>query len=177
MRLRMLGPEDAEAMLALRVRNREHFLTGEPVHDEAFFTLEGQRKALRAAAEQHAEGTRVLFGVVDDDGALAGYVALSQIFRGAFQNAYLGYAIDRDRTGRGLATAAVRAALEHAWAIGLHRVQANVIPENVASRRVLEKNGFRHEGRALRYLHIGGRWADHDMFAITADEWPRPSGR
>ncbi len=176
MRLRMLGPEDAEAMLELRLRNREHFLTGEPIHDAAFFTVEGQRKALHAAVEQREAGTRVLFGILEDDG-IAGYVALSQIFRGAFQNAYLGYAVDHERCGRGLATAAVRATLEHAWAIGLHRVQANVIPGNAGSRRVLEKNGFRHEGRALRYLHIGGRWADHDMFAITAEEWPAGPAR
>jgi ribosomal-protein-alanine N-acetyltransferase len=173
MRLRPLGPDDAEAMLVLRVRNRRHFLTGEPVQDDAFFTLEGQRAALRAAATDRAAGTRLLFGIYEGT-ELRGYVALSQIFRGAFQNAYLGYAVDRERSGRGLATAAVREALEHAWSIGLHRVQANVIPGNAASRRVLEKNGFRHEGRALRYLHIGGRWADHDMFAITVEEWPPP---
>jgi [ribosomal protein S5]-alanine N-acetyltransferase len=171
MRLRALGPDDADAMLAMRLRNREHFLSGEPIHGDAFFTIEGQRSALRQAAAEHADGTRILLGIFDQS-ELAGYVALSQIFRGAFQNAYLGYAVDRERCGRGLATGAVRGALEHAWSIGLHRVQANVIPDNAASRRVLEKNGFRHEGRALRYLHIGGRWADHDMFAVTVEEWP-----
>jgi [ribosomal protein S5]-alanine N-acetyltransferase len=171
MRLRALGPDDAEAMLGLRLRNREHFLSGEPAHEESFFTLAEQRAVLRTAAAERAAGTRLLFGVFEDD-ELAGYVALSQIFRGGFQNAYLGYAVDHDRCGRGLATAAVRDAVEHAWSIGLHRVQANVLPENAASRRVLEKNGFRPEGRALRYLHIGGRWADHDMFAVTVEEWP-----
>jgi [ribosomal protein S5]-alanine N-acetyltransferase len=169
MRVRPLGPDDAPAMLELRLRNREHFLTGEPAREEAFFTLERQRATLAAAEAERRIGTRVLFGVFDDD-ALAGYVVLSQIFRGAFQNAFLGYAIDRDRTGHGLATAAVAAALEHAWELRLHRVQANIVPENVASRRVLEKNGFRYEGLALRYLHIGGRWADHAMYAITAEE-------
>jgi ribosomal-protein-alanine N-acetyltransferase len=169
MRVRPLGPDDAPAMLDLRLRNREHFLTGEPAREPEFFTLERQRATLAAAETERRIGTRVLLGVFDDD-ALAGYVALSQIFRGAFRNAYLGYAIDRERTGRGLATAAVAAALEHAWQIDLHRIQANVVPENVASRRVLEKNGFRCEGLALRYLHIGGRWADHAMYAITVEE-------
>jgi [ribosomal protein S5]-alanine N-acetyltransferase len=169
MRVRPLGPDDAAAMLELRLRNREHFLSGEPVHEPAFFTLERQRATLAAAEAERRMGTRVLLGVFDD-GTLAGYVALSQIFRGAFQNAYLGYAIDHERTGRGLATAAVAEALEHAWSIDLHRVQANVVPGNAASRRVLEKNGFRYEGLALRYLHIGGGWADHAMYAITVEE-------
>lgn len=169
MHLRPLDPSDAQAMLDLRLRNREHFLTGEPLRPDSWFTLDAQRRALEAAAQERAAGTRELFGVIEDD-VVAGYVSLSQIFRGAFQSCYLGYAIDRERSGEGLGTAAVAAAVEHAWEIGLHRVQANVIPTNTGSRRVLEKNGFRHEGTALRYLHIGGRWADHDMFAKTVEE-------
>ena len=170
MDLLVLDRTHAPEMLELRLRNREHFLTGEPVRPDRFFTLEGQREALAAAEDERAAGTRLLFGVADG-GELAGYVALSQIFRGSFQNAYLGYAIDVEHGGRGLATAAVGAAVGHAWEIGLHRVQANVLPENVASRRVLEKNAFRHEGTALRYLNVGGRWADHDMYAVTVEEF------
>lgn len=169
MHLRPLDPSDAQAMLDLRLRNREHFLTGEPLRPDSWFTLDAQRRALEAAQQERAAGTRELFGVIEDD-EVAGYVSLSQIFRGAFQSCYLGYAIDREHSGQGLGTAAVGAAVEHAWEIGLHRVQANVIPTNTGSRRVLEKNGFRHEGTALRYLHIGGRWADHDMFAKTVEE-------
>jgi [ribosomal protein S5]-alanine N-acetyltransferase len=169
MRVRPLGPDDAAAMLELRQRNREHFLTGEPVREASFFTLEHQRAVLTAAEAERRAGRRVLLGVLDGD-ELAGYVALSEIVRGAFQNAYLGYAIDREHTGRGLATAAVADALDRAWSLGLHRVQANVMPQNTASRRVLEKNGFRREGMALRYLQIRGRWADHEMHAITVEE-------
>jgi ribosomal-protein-alanine N-acetyltransferase len=167
--LRPLMPDDAEIVLELRRHNRRHFLTGEPEHDDRFFTLPVQRQQLELLAGERLAGTREQFGVFVDD-ALAGYVSLSQIFRGAFQNAYLGYAIDRDHVGRGLATQAIQLAVEHAWAIGLHRVQANVAPTNGASRRALEKNRFRHEGTALRYLHIGGAWTDHDMFAKTAEE-------
>lgn len=169
MQLRPLRPDDAQAMLDLRIRNREHFLTGEPLRDDSWFTLAAQQRALETLEQERAAGTREVFGVVVD-GTIVGYAALSQIFRGAFQSCYLGYAIDRDHNGRGLATEAVRATVEHAWEIGLHRVQANVIPRNTGSRRVLEKNGFRQEGTALRYLHIGGRWEDHDMFAKTVEE-------
>jgi ribosomal-protein-alanine N-acetyltransferase len=167
--LRPLLPDDADLVLDMRRRNREHFLTGEPAREDEFFTLRAQQHQLHMLASERERGTREQFGIFVD-GTLAGYVALGQIFRGAFQNAFLGYAIDRDHTGRGLASAAIGRAVEHAWAIGLHRVQANVATTNRASMRVLEKNGFRHEGTALRYLHIGGAWTDHEMFAKTAEE-------
>ena len=170
MDLRPLTTADADAVLALRAAHREHFLTGEPVRAESWFTLRSQREALAVLEDERATGTREQFGVFTDDRELVGYVSLSQIFRGAFLNAYLGYAIHRDHVGRGLATAAVAGMTEHAWRLGLHRVQANVATTNAASRRVLEKNGFRHEGTALRYLNIGGAWTDHHMFAKTADE-------
>jgi [ribosomal protein S5]-alanine N-acetyltransferase len=167
--LRPLLPGDVDAVLAMRLRNRTHFLTGEPEREDEFFTEVAQRQALDALARDRLAGTREQFGVFVD-GRLAGYVSLSQIFRGGFQNCYLGYAIDRDHTGRGLATAAIAAAVEHAWSLGLHRVQANVATTNHASMAALRKNGFRHEGTALRYLHIGGGWTDHEMFAKTVEE-------
>jgi ribosomal-protein-alanine N-acetyltransferase len=167
--LRPLVPSDVDAVVAMRLRNRTHFLTGEPEREDEFFTPNGQLRALEALAAERAAGTREQYGVFVD-GALVGYVALSQIFRGAFQNCFLGYAIDHEHTGRGLATAAIAEAVDHAWSLGLHRVQANVATTNRASMRALERNGFRHEGTALRYLHIGGRWTDHEMFAKTAEE-------
>jgi ribosomal-protein-alanine N-acetyltransferase len=168
--LRPLTVDDAAAVLELRVRNREHFLTGEPVRDDAFYTLAAQQALLDTLAAERAAGTREQFGVFTAGGVLAGYVSLGQIFRGAFQNAYLGYAIGRDHTGRGLATAAVSAAVAEAWRLGLHRVQANVATSNRASQRVLEKCGFRHEGTALHYLHIGGAWTDHHLYARTVED-------
>jgi len=99
-------------------------------------------------------------------------VTLGGVLRGAFQNAYLGYWIDKDQQGRGLMTEAVRAATAFAFtAVGLHRVQAAVMPRNGASLRVLEKVGYRREGMAERYLCIAGRWEDHALFAMTAEEW------
>ena len=167
--LRPLILDDAQAMLDLRRRNREHFLTGEPIRDDRFFTLEAQRAQLRGLVAERAAGTREQFGVLED-GAIVGYVSLSQVVRGAFQNAFLGYAIGRDHSGRGIGTAAVGAAVQEAWRMRLHRVQANVATTNLASQRVMEKNAFRLEGTALRYLHIGGAWTDHHMYALTVEE-------
>ena len=81
--------------------------------------------------------------------------------------------------GRGLATEGVRALLDIAFSpepegLGLHRVQANVMPSNAASLRVVEKVGLRQEGAAERYLRIAGRWEDHLMFAVTTEERTSP---
>jgi ribosomal-protein-alanine N-acetyltransferase len=108
----------------------------------------------------------------EDEARVIGRIALGGVLRGAFQNAYLGYWIDWQHQGRGLATEAVRATTAFAFsAAGLHRIQAAVMPRNHGSLRVLEKAGYRREGVAQRYLCIAGRWEDHVLFANTAEEW------
>ncbi len=107
-----------------------------------------------------------------DDRRIIGRVALGGVLRGAFQNAYLGYWIDEEHQRRGLMTEAVRAATTFAFgALGLHRVQAAIMPHNRGSLRVAEKAGYRREGVAERYLCIAGRWEDHVLYAVTAEEW------
>jgi ribosomal-protein-alanine N-acetyltransferase len=131
------------------------------------------RAVLRHRREWRQGQTYVLLVVPrSDETIVIGRVALGGVLRGAFQNAYLGYWIDADRQNRGLMTEAVRAATTFAFGFArLHRVQAAVMPSNGASRRVLEKAGFRCEGLAHRYLCIAGRWEDHFVFAVTAEEW------
>jgi ribosomal-protein-alanine N-acetyltransferase len=107
-----------------------------------------------------------------ENGSITGRVTLGRVTRGAFQNAYLGYWMDRDLQGRGYMTEAVRAATTFAFTVlQLHRVQAAIMPRNVASIRVAEKCGFRREGFALRYLEIAGTWEDHELYAVTREEW------
>ncbi len=89
---------------------------------------------------------------------------------GPFRSAFLGYAIDEAHAGHGYATRAVSWIIDAAFEHGLHRVQAAVVPENEASKRVLGKARFRYEGTALRYLSVDGRWRDHDIFAITVED-------
>ncbi len=101
-----------------------------------------------------------------------GRIALSNIVRGAAQYATIGYSVDQSHNGKGYATEAVRQAVAFAFRdAGLHRVRGAVMPDNPASARVLLKAGFRPEGHFLRYLRINGRWADHDIYAITEEDW------
>ena len=169
--LRLPEAGDVEAFLDLVVRNREHFRPYEPRRPPAYFTLAGQRDQIAAAQRQARLGERYEFGIWTPDGAgLVGRISLGGISRGALQNAYLGYGVDIEHGGQGIATQAVKLAVEIAFEeLGLHRVQAAVVPENTASARVLEKAGFREEGLARRYLFLDGQWKDHRMFALTND--------
>ena len=109
------------------------------------------------------------------DGRLAATVNLVRITRGVFQCAYAGWAVNAEFAGQGLCTEAVGATLDYAFApapvgLALHRVQANIIPHNMASVRVAEKNGFRAEGLGVKYLQIAGQWQDHRLYAKLSEE-------
>jgi ribosomal-protein-alanine N-acetyltransferase len=99
-------------------------------------------------------------------------INVSEIVRGAFQSAYLGYYAFVPHAGRGHMTEGLALALR--WAFGtlhLHRVEANIQPDNEASRALVRRLGFRREGFSPRYLKIGGRWRDHERWALVAEDW------
>ncbi len=109
-----------------------------------------------------------------DPGALgiAAVFTFSQIFRRGFQNAYLGFYAFAPFAGTGTTRAGLRAALDYAFGpLALHRVEANVQPENVRSCRLVTRVGFREEGYSPRYLFIDGAWRDHVRYALTAEDW------
>ncbi|HEV7806207.1 MAG TPA: GNAT family protein [Solirubrobacteraceae bacterium] len=167
--LRVLEPADAATVLELQLRNRSYWQATGPQRGESWFTLGAQRRRLEQKSQLRADGLGLFFGVVAHE-RLVGRIALSNIVRGPFLNAYLGYGIDERHAGRGIATAALQQAVDLAWADGLHRVQAAVSPDNAASKRVLEKVGFRREGLALRYLRLHGGWTDQELWAITVED-------
>ena len=171
-RIRPLRLSDAPALLDLRVRNQEAFAPFFPRQSGFFFTIEGQEREIERGNLEWQSDEGYVFGIFVHDDALVGNVVLRNVARGAWQNATLGYWVDEDLRGRGYATEAVRLALILAFGpIGLHRVQAGTLLHNEASMQVLKKAGFRFEGISERYLQIDGRWEDHNMYAITVEEW------
>jgi ribosomal-protein-alanine N-acetyltransferase len=105
------------------------------------------------------------------DGAIAGSINLSEIVRGRFQNAYLGYQIGAPFARQGYMTEALQLALRVAFGrLRLHRVEANIQPRNMASIALVRRAGFRREGLSRRYLKMGGRWRDHERWALLVEE-------
>jgi len=106
------------------------------------------------------------------DGRILGFFNLSQIFRGPFLNAYLGYAVGAAHAGAGYMTEGLELVLRQSFGpLGLHRLEANIQPGNEPSIALAKRAGFRLEGFSPRYLKIDGRWRDHERWAILADEW------
>jgi ribosomal-protein-alanine N-acetyltransferase len=112
------------------------------------------------------------FVCLQDGGEIAGVVNLSEIVRGGFQSAYLGYYAFLPHAGCGLMTEGLPLVLRHAFLkMRLHRLEANIQPDNRASIALVEKLGFRKEGFSPRYLKIGGRWRDHERWAVLREDW------
>ena len=109
---------------------------------------------------------------VEDD-TLVGVLNLSEIVRGAFKSAYLGYYAFAPLAGHGYMTEALALLLDAAYRdVGLHRVEVNIQPSNLRSLALIERVGFQREGYSRRYVKIGGRWRDHVRFAMVAEDWP-----
>ena len=171
MHVRELQASDEAEYLRIHAVSRKEFEPWIPkASPEDLF-----QRALAIAAYVGREGRTHLRLVGETaDGRIAGLFALGEIVRGFFQSAYASWAVSADYANQGYATEGVLGLLDIAFSesdgLGLHRVQANVIPSNHASMRVAEKTGFRREGLAERYLLIAGTWQDHVMFAKTADD-------
>jgi ribosomal-protein-alanine N-acetyltransferase len=177
-RLRLVAsdPSWSAAVADCWLRNRAAHAPWNPPLAEAVFTEAGQRELLEQAEKAQADGRELgwLLTPHAEPDRVIGHLRFTQIARGPFQNAMLGYAIDAAHEGRGLMREALQAALDDVFSprIGLHRVQANVRPENLRSLALLERLGFVREGLAREYLFIDGAWRDHVLTARLNPCWP-----
>ncbi|MFC8125878.1 GNAT family N-acetyltransferase [Streptomyces sp. NPDC057302] len=171
--MRPAAIEDADALARARLRSRAHLEPWEPSRPEDYFTSRAQAARLRDQLEECRAG-RAAPWVLDREGDIVGSVTLSTIVLGPLRSGSLGYWIDVDHVGKGLATAAVAYACESAdRELGLHRVDAGTLLDNVPSQRVLAKCGFEEYGVAPAFLHINGAWRDHRLFQrILNDRTP-----
>ena len=163
--LRVLERADREPFLALARESRELHRpwTYPPERSDQFDDL--------FARSRRDDFTCLLACLVEDQRAIVGVFTISQIVRGAFQSAYLGYYANQRHAGQGLMREAMEQVLDHAFGpLALHRLVANIQPANQPSIALARGAGFRLEGFSPRYLLIGGQWRDHERYAITADE-------
>jgi ribosomal-protein-alanine N-acetyltransferase len=161
---RLVVLEDAAPLAELLQLNREFLAPSAPIWPEEHFTAEAQRRAIELALERYDQSVGVPH-VILDNGRVVGRVTMSDIVYGAFQSCNLGYWVSSAHNGRGLATAAVEEIMRVAFLdLRLHRIQAGTLLDNLASQRVLERNGFVRFGIAPEYLNIAGIWQDHAMY-------------
>ncbi|MFW5688264.1 MAG: GNAT family N-acetyltransferase [Spirochaetota bacterium] len=181
--IRDLPPAAGERVARVHTENWHFHRQWEPHRPQAYFTASVQRRILRA--ERRSDSMLHLWLLLRDEHGpgsspraswrrlpIIGSVTLSSIGMGFFRNAFLGYKMDARYTRRGYMREALLAVLELAFLdLGLHRVEANVMPRNAASLGLVGGVGFREEGLARAYLQIQGRWEDHVHMVMLREEW------
>jgi len=158
------GPDDEADFLAAMAASRSlhHPWLHPPVTPQAY----------RAYLDRLGERKLGFLARRREDGAIVGWINLSEIVRAGFQNAYVGYGGVAGFAGQGYMTEALHLALREAFvAQKLHRVEANIQPGNTGSIALAKRCGFELEGFSPRYLKIGGRWRDHERYALRAETW------
>jgi [ribosomal protein S5]-alanine N-acetyltransferase len=173
--LRRPVASDEDEFLALRKASAAFLSRWEPLAPRGA----SERGAMRrmSAANRNGRCEKLLI-CSNLDGRILGYVAVNEIVRGAFQCGYLGYWIGAPHARRGYMTEALELMLRHGFgALGLHRLEANIIPGNQPSIRLVTHAGFRKEGLSKSYLEIAGRWRDHERWALLREEFLARSGR
>ncbi len=172
--LRAPRPADHEAWRSLRHASRAFLRPFEPRWTDADLGRSVFLARTRRAREEAVAGTDFSFLIFSgrDPYTLVGGLTLSNIRRRAAQFGTIGYWMGESFAGQGYMTEAVATVLPFVFgALQLHRVHAACLPHNMASRRVLEKNGFREEGFAEGYLQIDGRWADHALYGLVREHY------
>ena len=168
--LRPPAPDDQDEFLAaMRASRKAHRPWLYPPQDSdayrAYLASLGERKHGFLARRR-------------EDGALVGWANVSEIVRGSLQSAFLGYGGVAAYAGQGYMTETIELVVREAFGrLGLHRLEANIQPGNAASIALARRCGFEKEGFSPRYLKVGGRWRDHERWAIRADSVRRAPRR
>lgn len=163
---------DWEAWAALRSESRAFLEPWEPAWPEDALSRAAFRQRLRRHAREGRAGTAYAFLIFrKTDDVLVGGITLSNVRRGVSRSCSVGYWIGARHARHGYMYDALTTQARHAFdTLGLHRIEAACVPDNMASRGLLRKAGFREEGRAREYLRIDGAWRDHLLFARLASD-------
>jgi ribosomal-protein-alanine N-acetyltransferase len=173
--LRPLRLRDARVWRETRIRNTAWLRPWEPTSPEAplFRGGVGPYVSMAHAMRREARHGLAMPWVITYAGRFVGQLTVGAIVWGSARSAQIGYWVDQAVAGRGVTPTGVALAVDHCFFVtGLHRIEANIRPENLASRRVVEKLGFREEGLRRKHLHIDGAWRDHICYAITVEDVP-----
>lgn len=171
--LRSIDKTYTEQVLDYYFRNKDYLKEWEPIKHEEFYTRSFQEDQIERELDLINNGTSLRLWIfkINDENRIIGSVAFNNIVRGAFQSCHLGYKLDKDEINKGYMTEAIQKGLEIIFSeFKLHRIEANIMPRNVSSLKVVEKLGFYNEGLAYKYLKINGNWEDHIHMVLLNDD-------
>ncbi len=164
--LKVIDETYAKRVLDYVTRNKEFMKEWEPIGNDDFYTLDYHDQQLKKELEHITNGSMFkvwIFKKEDKElNKIIGFISLNNIIRGGFLSCFLGYRLDKDEINKGYMTEAIEKVIQYGFnELKLHRIEANIMPKNKRSLRVVEKLGFYHEGLAKKYLKINGEWEDH----------------
>ncbi|MEO6694540.1 MAG: GNAT family N-acetyltransferase [Ignavibacteria bacterium] len=167
--LRTIDESAVNLLIKYYLKNFNFLKPRIPVSDISFFTFDNMLERVLKETDLFEKGIQISFYIFKKKSTdnIIGNVTISNIIGGCFQSGFLGYQIDEDETGKGYAAEAVKSILNFSFLkTDLHRVEANVMTDNIASIRVLEKLNFVKEGFSRNYLNLNGKWEDHFRYAL-----------
>ena len=170
--LKVLDSSSAEMVLDYYSRNKEFLGEWEVIREASFYTMATHEENLQKDAERMGAGSLLRFWIFEKDhlDRVIGTFSFDNIVRGAFHSCFLGYKLDGSYLNKGYITEALQTGIEIAFQEHkLHRIEANIMPKNIRSLRVVEKLGFQNEGRSPKYLKINGVWEDHIHMVLLND--------
>ncbi|WP_051910323.1 GNAT family N-acetyltransferase [Lysinibacillus sp. BF-4] len=171
--IRIFKPSDADELAQFLFANKEAWSTFEPIHSAYYYTAQAQRKKIIEGNYLAQRNREFTFGVFVGD-ILVGHIALYSIKRMPYKSGFIGYAMAKDYVGQGIMTEAIKLVQRFAFErLELHRLEAYVAPQNLASRRVLIKTGFAEEGLLRKLLWLNGKWEDHYMYAMLRETYKK----
>ncbi|NCN04276.1 MAG: GNAT family N-acetyltransferase [Spirochaetales bacterium] len=160
--LRTLEPGEKDLLSDFLQRNAEFFRPWEPLRDRAYFNQD-----IRVPDPDREINLAIVENYLPAPGPIVGTIGISNIVRGPFLSAFLGYKLDKEFQGRGYMTEALETIIPWTFSdLGLHRLEANVMPRNFRSSNLLKGLGFVCEGLSPNYLKIAGRWEDHEHWVL-----------
>ncbi len=179
MTLRLPAHSDFNTWCDLRVESRDFLTPWEPVWSPDHLTRKSFTNRVYWAARASRNGTALPLFLMRRDGTILGAITLDNIRRGPAQMGTIGYWVGQGFARQGYMREAIGALVHHAFTtLDLSRIEAACLPENAASRGVLERSGFKYEGVAQSYLQINGRWRNHVLYAnLRGDRRGRSEAR
>ena len=167
--MRLVRLKDSKAMERLILGNREWLRPWEATNPEGPTSFD-IRAQIRMLLKQMDNNTCLPF-VIEENGEIVGQLNVANILFGSVSSCVIGYWVAPEVAGKGITPTAVALVCDYLFnVVGIHRIEIDIRPENLASLRVVEKLGFRYEGLKERYIHINGAWRDHYIFALTHEE-------